>query len=56
MNTVSSTLNVPDVLQHLQNMHSLFNDVKDLGPVELYAYFSLDWKKTTFLKGKETTL
>eukprot|EP01036_Dinobryon_divergens_P034247 gene34247-44244_t len=40
MNTVSSTLNVPDVLQHLQNMHSLFNDVKDLGPVELYAYFS----------------
>ena len=40
MSTVSSKLNVNDVVHHLHNMYGVFNDIKDLGAVELYAYFS----------------
>ena len=40
MNAVSSNLSVHDVLHHLHNMYGVFNDVKDLGAVDLYVYFS----------------
>ena len=41
MSTVSSKLNVNDVVHHLHNMYGVFNDIKDLGAVELYIYILL---------------
>jgi hypothetical protein len=44
----ATTLNVSHVLHHLRNMHDVYNDVKDLGVVDLYVYFSDMEKKYVF--------